>query len=486
MAYEEIPKAALLPKPGVEFPTYTIIQADGLYPDNELEEQVFAPSPTQSYRLKYLQAYLCPPGTETAKPWSAIPEEIRSEVDGIMVLKAHFSEQDLQLFPRLKVFVRMGVGYDRVDRIALAKRGVTLCNIPDYGTGEIADHALGLTLILRRGILLHHDRQRANPPAPWMYIDASLIARLQQSTFGILGLGRIGTAAALRAKAFGFHVLFHDPYLSNGVDKSLGIERTKDIKELFQRANVLSIHCPCTRETRGIIGFDLLSLLPCGAVLVNTARGEIVDLDSVERCLKDGSLAGVGLDVLPEEPIPADRVHSLIQAYRRKEDWLEGRMVLTCHSAFYSPESSLDIRVKSAETMRDVLINGLKSNIILPDIESVTDFPKYYFAYSFTMAIYHIVLFKLKPNVTAQQIAELKTVGAAMVGVIPGLLKFDCGSPLLVTAHRAKGYDLGLVAVLKKPEDITVYGDHLAHQKLHKLREAISTDTLAYDMEFHT
>lgn len=263
----------------------------------------------------------------------------------------------------------MGVGYDRLDRVALAKRGVTLCNIPDYGTAEIADHALGLTLALRRGILLHHDRQRASPPAPWVHISTPLVARLQQSTFGILGLGRIGTAAALRARAFGFQILFYDPYLPNGVDKSLGIERTKDIKELFRRADVLSIHCPCTRETRGMVGFELLSLLPSGAILVNTGRGEVVDLDSVERCLKDGSLAGAGLDVLPEEPIPADRVHSLIQAYRRKEEWLEGRMVLTPHSAFYSPESYVDIRVKSAETMRDVLINGLKSNIITPDME---------------------------------------------------------------------------------------------------------------------
>ena len=239
---------------------------------------------------------------------------------------------------------------------------------PD-GTEEIADHALALTLSLRRGILVHNERQRGTPPAPWMIIQTPLVARSRGSTFGILGLGRIGTAAALRAKAFGFHVLFFDPYLPNGVDKSLGIERTKDLKELFRRANVLSLHCPCTRETRGMVGYDLISLLPPGAVLVNTARGEVADLDGVEHCLKEGTLAGAGLDVLPEEPIPEDRVHSLIQAYRNKEDWLEGRMVITCHTAFYSPESFVDIRVKSAETMRDVLIDGLKTNVITPDME---------------------------------------------------------------------------------------------------------------------
>ena len=263
----------------------------------------------------------------------------------------------------------MGVGYDRLDRVALAKRNVTVCNVPDYGTEEIADHAIGLTLSLRRGILIHNERQRATPPAPWMYIKSPLVARSRSSTFGILGLGRIGAAVALRAKAFGFNVIFYDPYLPNGVDKSLGVERAKTMEALFRRANVLSLHSPCTRETRGMVGYDLLSLLPPGAVLVNTSRGEVLNLDAVERCLKENILAGAGLDVLPEEPINEDRVHSLIQAYRRKEDWLEGRMVITCHTAFYSPESFVDIRVKSAETIRDVLIDGLTTNVITPDME---------------------------------------------------------------------------------------------------------------------
>ncbi|KJY01861.1 3-phosphoglycerate dehydrogenase like protein [Zymoseptoria brevis] len=350
-------------------PTYTIIQADGLYRDDEVEQAIFAPSASQNYTFEYLQTHLWPDGASERKPWSDVPEDIRTRVNGIEVLKMGFTAQDLELFPNLKVIVRMGVGYDRLDREALAKKGVTVCNVPDYGTAEIADHAIGLMLSMRRGILLHNDRQRLQPPDPWMVINTPLVARLQQSTLGIFGLGRIGTAVALRAKAFGFNVLFYDPYLPNGVDKSLGIERTKNIKDLFERSAVLSLHCPCTRETRGMIDYTLLSLLPPGAVLVNTARGEILNLDGVQQCLKENILAGAALDVLPEEPIPEDRVHPLIQAYRNKESWLEGRMVLTCHTAFYSPESFVDIRVKSAQTMRDVLIDGLKSNVITPEME---------------------------------------------------------------------------------------------------------------------
>ena len=159
-----------------------------------------------------------------------------------------------------------------------------------------------------------------------MYIeDPPVVQRVQNATFGILGLGRIGTAAALRAKAFGWNVLFYDPYKPNGTDKSLGIERTKDIKELFRRSTTLSLHCPCTRETRNMVNYDLLKLLPKGAVFVNTGRGEVVDLDGIERCLKEGVISGAGLDVLPEEPIP-EPAHPLIQAYRNHEPWLTGSM----------------------------------------------------------------------------------------------------------------------------------------------------------------
>ncbi len=264
--------------------------------------------------------------------------------------------------------VRMGVGYDRLDRVALASKGVTVCNVPDYGTAEIADHALSLALSLRRGVLLHHDRQRQPYVYPWMYIDSPLVSRIQTATYGIFGLGRIGTAACLRAKAFGWNVLFYDPYLPNGVDKSLGIERTKDIKELFRRSTTLSLHSACTRETRDLIGWDLISLMPWGSILVNTSRGEVLSLDAVERGLKEGILAGAGLDVLPQEPIPEDDVHSLIKAYRDKEEWLVGRLAITCHTAFYSPQSFVDIRIKSAQTMREVLIDGLQSNVITPDM----------------------------------------------------------------------------------------------------------------------
>ena len=152
------------------------------------------------------------------------------------------------------------------------------------------------------------------------------------------------------------------------MEKALGIERVRDLKDLFRRASMLSVHCPATPETISIVSEPLLRLMPRGAILINTARGEVVSLDAVEACLRDGTLTGVGLDVLPDEPLPVEqeKVHPLIRAYRDKEEWLRGRMVVTPHSGYHSPESLVDIRVKSAETMRDVLILGGRRSIIAP------------------------------------------------------------------------------------------------------------------------
>ena len=124
----------------------------------------------------------------------------------------------------------MGVGYDKIDRKAAAQRNVMVCNVPDYGTTEVADHALALALSLRRGIALHLEAQRRPQPAPWSYVRDPLLRRNGVQTFGIVGLGRIGTAAALRAKAFQFRVVAYDPYMPNGTELGVGVERVPSLE----------------------------------------------------------------------------------------------------------------------------------------------------------------------------------------------------------------------------------------------------------------
>jgi phosphoglycerate dehydrogenase-like enzyme len=179
-------------------------------------------------------------------------------------------------------------------------------------------------------------------------------------------MGRIATAVALRAKAFGFRVVFYDPHLPNGVELGLGVERAPTLEALLSQTDTLSVHTPLTRETRGLLGLQELSLLPKGAVVVNTARGPIVDIDALTTLLKSGHLAGVGLDVVPVEP-PVEPVPELIRAYRGQEDWTLGRLIITPHSAFYTPQAWDDIRSKSAETMRAALFGPRAQNVIPPE-----------------------------------------------------------------------------------------------------------------------
>ena len=290
-----------------------------------------------------------------------------AQADGLMILGFPVTGADLVRFPKLRAIVRMGVGYDKLDRPAAAQRNVLICNVPDYGTTEVADHAIALALTLRRGILLHHEMQRADPPAPFRSFQHPLIQRLGQQTFGIVGLGRIGTAVALRAKALQFRVVFYDPYLPNGVELALGIERAPSLEDLLRQTDTLSIHAPLTPETSGMLGRDQLSLLRPGAVVVNDARGPILDLDALYDLLKSEDIAGAGLDVLPQEP-PVDPIPRLLQAYRAREKWLEGRLVVTPHSAWLTPHSWEDTRRKSAETMRAALLTNRPQNVIAPEM----------------------------------------------------------------------------------------------------------------------
>jgi len=333
--------------------TVTVLYSENNYPDDSVERRIYGPD----VRL------IVPKATNSLADLS---DEDCAAADGLMILRYKVTAADLARFPKLRAVCRMGVGYDNLDRVAMAQRQIMVLNVPDYGTTEVADHAISLALALRRGLLLHLEAQRADPPAIWRYIVDPLVKRSSVQTFGIIGMGRIGTAVALRAKAFGFRVVFFDPNLPNGVELGLGIERTRTLDELLQQTDTLSVHAPLTPETRGLLGARELALLPHGAVVVNTARGPIIDIDALAPLLKSGHLAGVGLDVVPVEP-PVEPVPELIRAYRAREPWTIGRLIITPHSAFFTPQAWDDIRSKSAETMRAALLGPKPQNVIPAD-----------------------------------------------------------------------------------------------------------------------
>ena len=260
-----------------------------------------------------------------------------------------------------RLIVRCGVGFDNVDHAFARERGITVANVPDYGTEEVADSAIGMMLALTRGIHQFNTRLRDRPD-PWMYHVFSPLHRLRGRTFAIVGLGRIGIATALRARALGMDVAFFDPHRQDGFDKALGIRQVESLEELFSEAFVLSLHCPLTPETRHLVNADSLAWLPPGAYLVNTARGGVVDTAAIPAALASGRLAGAGIDVLPHEPPAAD--DPLLVAWRDRSHPAFERLIINPHAAFYSEEGLLDMRVKGSDACRRALLGQPLRNVV--------------------------------------------------------------------------------------------------------------------------
>lgn len=297
----------------------------------------------------------------------SVPERVWEQAAGLVCYhEINVSPAILDRMPRCRVVVRAGVGFDNIDLDAAGRLGIAVCNTPDYGTTEVADHAIALALAFLRGITMYNSLVFADPVAGWRFGGVPTIRRLGTQCFGVVGLGRIGTATALRAKALGMRVVFHDPYKPAGSELALGIERCANLEELLQAADVVSLHTPRTEETRHLISGPELEKMRAEAVLVNTGRGELVDLAALTRALLDGRIAGAALDVLEVEPLGPS--HPLMQAWREPGSAIRHKLVVTPHAAFYSPSSLIDLRRKSAETAAFYLRHGWSHNCVNSDL----------------------------------------------------------------------------------------------------------------------
>jgi phosphoglycerate dehydrogenase-like enzyme len=291
----------------------------------------------------------------------SVSDELWALADGI-VGGPDLPDEIIAKMKRCRVHVRAAVGFDTIDIARWGRHGIPICNTPDYGTMEVADHAIAMMLTLMKGIAFHDERLRDDPHGNWIPALSPFGRRLSLCTFGIVGLGRIGTAAALRAKAFGMNVVFYDPNKPNGSDLALGIRRADTLEALFAQSDVISLHLPSTPETLNLIGRAAFAAARPGLILVNTARGPVVDLAALHDAMKADVVLAAGLDVLPQEP--PDLQVPLIKAWANEEAWLRHRLVVTPHSAFYTPESARDMRAIAARTAARYLRDGRLENCV--------------------------------------------------------------------------------------------------------------------------
>jgi phosphoglycerate dehydrogenase-like enzyme len=274
-------------------------------------------------------------GIELVEAQCRSEDEVIARAGGcsaLLIQYAPVAERVFAAHPGIGLCSRIGAGFDTIDTAAAARHGVWVANSPDYGVGEVSTHALAMMLSVIRGIA-RYDRDIHG--GQWHYTTVGRIPRASNLTVGVLGLGRIGKRFAHIARNTFKRVIAHDPHLIDG-DFPAYVERVS-LDELFAQADAISIHCLLNDETRGLVGGRLLRLMKPGSYLVNTARGAIVDIGDLTEVVQEGRLAGVGLDVLPTEPVPGD--HPLLA---------DPRVVFSPHAAFYSVESEVELRRKAA------------------------------------------------------------------------------------------------------------------------------------------
>jgi len=256
-------------------------------------------------------------------------------VSALLTQYAPISARVLAELPELRMVGRYGVGYDIVDIEAARERGVWVANVPDYGTEEVAVHALSMILALLRHLPLY---DRDVKGGRWHPASTGPLYRLRNLTLGVVGVGRIGGTLARRACSWFGRTLGCDPYLEKDAWPD-GV-KPAGLKEVFSESLVVSLHAPLTEETQGFVDRSLLGRMQEGSYLVNTARGGLVVMDDLLWALDEGPLAGAALDVLPQEPPPED--HPLLD---------NPNVILTPHAAFYSLEAEEEVRSKAARNV---------------------------------------------------------------------------------------------------------------------------------------
>jgi len=270
----------------------------------------------------------------------------------LVVGSAPMTREFLSALPRLKGLVRGGIGVDAVDVVAATDLGIVVANVPDFCTDEVAEHTFALIFAVARKITPIDRRVRQGQWRGLIPTQILPIYRLRGRTLGVVGMGKIGRMVAQKARALGMNVIGFDPYLPPGVAAAIGVPLVS-LDELLRQADVVSLHVPLTSETRHLINARTLALMKSHSMLINVARGPIVDEAALQMALGSGHLAGAGLDVLEQEPPAASN-----ELFRFEN------VVFTCHYASCSVEAYADLRRQISEQVAEILRGEFPRNLV--------------------------------------------------------------------------------------------------------------------------
>jgi D-3-phosphoglycerate dehydrogenase len=323
---------------------YRVYISDFDYPDNEVEKAVLEPIGAEVIGLQ------CRTGEGLA--------EQAADADAILQQYAKIPRSTIEKLTRCKAICRYGTGVDIVDVEAAYEHGMVVTNVPDYALDEVADHSIALALMLLRRIPWYAAATRAGK---WHWSQSrGPLQRLRDSTWGLIGFGRIAQNIARKVQAFHFRIVSYDPYVSQGFMASFGVEKAS-LEDLLARSDVVNVMCPHTPETEHLINEATLRAMKRTAVLINCARGKIVDNRALYRALSESWIASAGLDDTEEEPAKLDSWNPGDNPLFSLEN-----CIITPHVAYVSEGSLLECRRVAAENARAVLLGQTPLDLVRP------------------------------------------------------------------------------------------------------------------------
>lgn len=267
--------------------------------------------------------------------------ELTKDADGVINQYSKLNERVINSMQKCKVISTYGIGVDKIDVEVATKKGIYVCNVPDYCINEVADHAIAMLLALARQLFA---MDRNTKSGVWGYKHVKTpIYRIEGKTVGVLGFGKIPRNLVKKLQAFDVNILVYDPYVDKETAEKFGVKKV-ELNELLEKSDFISIHTPLTPETRHMIGEEQFKKMKPTAYLINVGRGPIVDEKALYKALKERWIAGAAVDVLETEPIAPD--NPLLE--------LEN-IIITPHAAWHSLESLAELQTKAAEEVVRVL-----------------------------------------------------------------------------------------------------------------------------------
>ncbi|MFP3511423.1 C-terminal binding protein [Peribacillus sp. SIMBA_075] len=310
--------------------SYKILLTDYEFEHLKYEEEIFQES---GLEIEFIKAQ--------CKTEEEVMEQAK-EVDAILNQYAPISRRVIESLENTKIISRYGVGVNTIDLNAAKEKGITVANVPDYGMEEVSNHALALLLSSARKVtLLNKEVKKGN----WDFKVCVPIHRFNEQTVGVLGFGRIPRRFIEKVKPLGFKTAAYDPFVSAAAMAAVGVQKM-DLDEIIAEADYLSIHVPLIDDTYHLINEERLKQMKRNAVIINTARGPIIDEKALSDALEKGVIAGAALDVTENEPVSTDSPLLTMD-----------NVIITPHSAWYSEEAMVELRQKAARNIVQVL-NG--------------------------------------------------------------------------------------------------------------------------------